>query len=333
MRHPFDTREMRAALLQDIDEAWRGGSWRERMIYLNPQRIRALAHDAGVSEHALRVLLAGRVESSPTAARAVSLLEDQVRNASTDQLLDYAGFVLEHGVLFRANPSPSNAVPLTVVPLTVKAASRWVGAVHSHLSEPRGALFAAGVESDDRLLCAGLVGRPSARLLDDGQTAEITRVACDTTPNAASMLLGALRAGALALGYRRVVSYTLLGESGTSYRAAGFVPTSVSDGGDWGRPSRARTSAAQGGRKVRWEAGPSAAPKSPEVAEVVRQYAGNVSLAERALPPPPTWRRGAAGYSASTAPKRREARASSASTPQRRGARAATAAPRQAKLF
>lgn len=80
-----------------------------------------------------------------------------------------------------------------------------------------------------------------ARLLDDGQTLEIIRVCTDGTPQACSMLYGALCRAGKALGYTRAVTYTLGTEPGTSLRAAGFVKSSNTNGGrDWARAARPR---------------------------------------------------------------------------------------------
>jgi len=113
-------------------------------------------------------------------------------------------------------------VTLRVVPLTYKAACRFVEAHHRHHHEPRGMKFAIGVEDDGRLCGVAIVGRPISRAFDDGFTAEVTRTCTDGTRNANSLLYGACRAVAKAMGYRRVVTYTEDGESGASLKAAAF---------------------------------------------------------------------------------------------------------------
>jgi hypothetical protein len=162
---------------------------------------------------------------------------------------------------------------LTVRPLTRDAAFAFVRAHHSHLPVPPASwLFGAGVFDGDRLCCVAIVGRPP-RLLQDGRTAEVTRVASDGTEHAASKAVAAVARAAIALGYTRLVSYTRLGEAGTSYRAAGWRVTATTRGGEWSRPSRARKPAAEPGVKVRWETGPNAAPASPEAEAMAREAA------------------------------------------------------------
>ena len=149
---------------------------------------------------------------------------------------------------------------LRVVPVTIGEARRFVEAHHSHHHAPVGGLFACGVALDGRLRCVALMGRPVARTLDaQGATAEVTRLASDGTRHAASMCLAAATRGALALGWRRVVSYTILGESGASYLAAGWHITGLCNGkgGTW--HTRSDRTVIQPGVKVRWETGPDAA--------------------------------------------------------------------------
>lgn len=117
---------------------------------------------------------------------------------------------------------------LRLRPCSQREARAWVGAVHRHNLPPRGALTqVAVVDEHDVWHGVGILGRPTGRGLQDGYTAEITRVATDGTRNACSMLYGALARVAAGLGYRRVVTYTLETEFGASLRAAGFVVDAV----------------------------------------------------------------------------------------------------------
>lgn len=148
---------------------------------------------------------------------------------------------------------------LVVRPIVRDDARAWVKRHHRHHPPFVSWLFGCAVFDGDRLCCVAAVERP-ARLLQDGVTCQVSRVASDRTPHAASKVIAAAARAALALGYRRVVSYTLTGEAGTCYRAAGWWPTAVTAGGEWSRPSRTRAAAAQPCPKVRWEFGPDAAP-------------------------------------------------------------------------
>jgi hypothetical protein len=93
----------------------------------------------------------------------------------------------------------------------------------------------------DVLVGVAVVGRPVARMLDDGQTLEVTRVATDGSPNCCSMLYAAAWQATKALGYRRLITYTQTGESGASLRAAGWrVVAARPPRPGWSRPSRPR---------------------------------------------------------------------------------------------
>ena len=104
---------------------------------------------------------------------------------------------------------------LELVPMTRDEASAFVDQHHRHHGRPAGYRFAVGVARDELVVGVAIVGRPSARLLDDGWTAEVTRVCVlDNVPNGCSKLYGACWRAARALGYRRLVTYTLPVEGG-----------------------------------------------------------------------------------------------------------------------
>ena len=106
---------------------------------------------------------------------------------------------------------------------------------------PNGHKFSIACYDGERLCGVAMVGRPIARLLDDGMTVEITRNCTDGTYNACSMLYGACVKAAKALGYKRIVTYTLESEPGTSLKASGWIRTAEGvGGGTWNCKSRHR---------------------------------------------------------------------------------------------
>lgn len=173
-------------------------------------------------------------------------------------------------------------LPLRLVPLTVTDARVVVQRLHSHHEAPVGGLAAVGVEElaeEPRLVCAAVLSRPVARGL--AGAAEVTRVASDRTPHAASKAVGAITRAALALGYRRLVSYTLLGEAGTCLRAAGWRPVARVRGREWDCAARPRAAASQPVDKIRWEYGPDAAAPEADIEEHLRAHVGRVDLRAR----------------------------------------------------
>ena len=98
-----------------------------------------------------------------------------------------------------------------------------------------------------------MAGRPVARRLDDGCTLEINRCTTDGTKNAASMLYGAAWRAAKALGYKRLITYVLASESGTTLNASGWTKLYESKGGDWSCESRPRVNKHPMEPKRLWE--------------------------------------------------------------------------------
>lgn len=144
---------------------------------------------------------------------------------------------------------------LSVSPISLNAARSWIMCCHRHLRRPiTGWLFGVEILRHGQRIGVACAGRPAARMLQDGVTCEITRVAViEGERDACSFAYGALRRAARELGYRRVVTYTLAEEPGTSLRAAGFVDCGIAGGGQADRPSRRRKPVEQSGPKRRWE--------------------------------------------------------------------------------
>lgn len=147
---------------------------------------------------------------------------------------------------------------LHIVPCSITDARAYVTAHHRHHPAPLSGRFALGVAVDgaDVLCGVAIVGRPVSRMLDDGWTLEVTRVATDGTPNACSILYAAAWRAARAIGYRRLVTYTLASEPGTSLRAAGWREVGKTSGGSWSRDLRPRIDRHPLEAKTRWEAAP-----------------------------------------------------------------------------
>lgn len=134
-------------------------------------------------------------------------------------------------------------------------AQDFVSLHHRHHTPPVGHLFSIGAFLGEELVGVAIVGRPVARRRDDGLTAEITRLCVrEGVRNAASFLLGKSAKAALALGFRRIGTYTLARESGISLRAAGWVVMGETKGGSWSVPSRHRKDKHPLEPKLLWEA-------------------------------------------------------------------------------
>jgi len=143
---------------------------------------------------------------------------------------------------------------LVLQPIDFDEACEFVRLHHSHHAPPQGWKFGVAVSSGDKVVGVVIVGRPIARYLDNGWTLEVTRCCTDGTPHVASMLYAAAWRAARAMGYKRLITYTLASEAGTSLIAAGWKNIGEAGGGRWSRIDRPRVDAHPTGMKTLWEA-------------------------------------------------------------------------------
>jgi len=132
---------------------------------------------------------------------------------------------------------------LELQPITLKEAQAFVNQHHRHNVAPVGHKFSIGLNDGEKLIGVCIVGRPVARMLDDGWTAEVLRVCVlDGYKNACSKLYAAAWRAAKAMGYKRLITYTLISEPGTSLKAAGWtiVEKVRARPKGWDTPSRPR---------------------------------------------------------------------------------------------
>ena len=120
---------------------------------------------------------------------------------------------------------------LTICPTSLRQANAVVYCWHTHNRPVTGWKFGASVWDDLTMIGVCIVGRPVSRVLDDGESLEITRLAMmhNAPKNAASMLIGSCTKAAKSMGIKKVYSYTLSDELGACYSACGFYPEHVSD--------------------------------------------------------------------------------------------------------
>lgn len=148
---------------------------------------------------------------------------------------------------------------LIIVPLDLDEANELVRKWHRHHQPVVGHKFSLGLVlalpiGEPGLIGVAIVGRPVARRLDDGMTLEVYRVAVpEGIKNACSRLYGACRKATFALGYKRLVTYTLPTETGASLRAAGYRCIGEAGGGSWSRENRPRVDKHPTQAKLRWE--------------------------------------------------------------------------------
>ena len=156
---------------------------------------------------------------------------------------------------FRMTGASTEGGKLRHEAVTLDEANAFVRRLHRHHRPVIGHKFSIGAFVGPRLCGVVIVGRPVARMRDDGATLEVTRLCTDGTRNACSLLYGKAARAAFAIGYRRIGTYTLPSEGGASLRACGWKLIGERGGGEWTRPSRAReTMRHPTGQKLLWEA-------------------------------------------------------------------------------
>jgi hypothetical protein len=142
---------------------------------------------------------------------------------------------------------------LLVAPCTNEAAKAYVDTFHRHHGSSVQARFSvAAVDETGLVRAVAMVGRPVARLLDDGWTLEVNRLASDGCPNACSLLYSAARRTAKEMGYRKLITYIREDEPGTSLRAAGWKFEEVIRARSWNMPGRPREDKTEIVRRGRW---------------------------------------------------------------------------------
>ena len=142
---------------------------------------------------------------------------------------------------------------LSLVPVSLKEANAFVAAHHRHHKPVTGHKFSIGCECDGQLVGVVIAGRPVSRYLDKGLTLEVTRLCTIGEKNACSMLYAAAARAARAMGYRKIITYTLDTEDGTSIRAAGWTCAGLAGGKRWGGQRRPPVDLYPAQMKLRYE--------------------------------------------------------------------------------
>lgn len=122
---------------------------------------------------------------------------------------------------------------MRVIPLTLKQANELIVRWHRHHKPVVGHRFSLGLLDGDELKGAAIVGRPVSREIPQYEVAEVTRLVTDGTKNACSLLYGACARVAKEMGFRKIQTYILASEPGTSLKASGWKMEAETDGGNW----------------------------------------------------------------------------------------------------
>lgn len=143
---------------------------------------------------------------------------------------------------------------LKIIPIHFAEACEFIKQHHRHHKPPQGHKFSIAVSDGENIIGVAVVGRPVSRRLDDGYTAEVTRLCSNGTKNVCSMLYAACWRAAKAMGYLQLITYILDSEEGTSLKAAGWHCIGKAGGKSWNVPSRPRVDKSPQQLKIKYHA-------------------------------------------------------------------------------
>ena len=127
------------------------------------------------------------------------------------------------------------------IPLTLTEANKFIEKYHRHHKSVPRDKFRVGCEIGGKLVGVATVGQPVARVLCDGFTLEVTRLCTDGTKGVCSFLYSRCARIAKEMGYKKIITYILESESGTSLKASGWrCEAKKCGGGSWNRKKRPR---------------------------------------------------------------------------------------------
>lgn len=128
-----------------------------------------------------------------------------------------------------------------IIPLSLKEANQFIIKHHRHHWKVQGHKFSIGLKEGDKLIGVAICGRPVSRHLDDGYTLEVLRVCVlEGYKNACSQLYSACARIAKEMGYKKIITYILKSEPGTSLKAAGWQKEDEVKGKSWDCQARHR---------------------------------------------------------------------------------------------
>lgn len=124
---------------------------------------------------------------------------------------------------------------LIVKPISLKNANAFVIEKHRHHDKVQGHKFSLSVWDGERLCGVAIVGHPQSRMIDNENTLEVLRLCTDGTHNACSILYARCARVGRDMGYKKIITYILESECGTSLKASGWHCEEKECGGfQWG---------------------------------------------------------------------------------------------------
>lgn len=142
---------------------------------------------------------------------------------------------------------------LEVRPIELATVKEYIIKYHRHHKPPASHRFSISIWLDDELVGVAVCGRPVARMTNQLEVLEVTRVCTNGVPNGCSKLLGTAASIARTMGYKRIQTFTLDYESGASLRAIGWAHSASLNYGSWSTPGRERSDSEHTNTaKIKW---------------------------------------------------------------------------------
>ena len=111
---------------------------------------------------------------------------------------------------------------LEIRPISIKHANDYIEQFHRHHGQKVGCRFAIACYDGETLVGVAIYANPVARNSDDGLTIEVSRLCTDGTKNACSKLYSACARISKEMGFKRIQTFILDSEPGTSLKASGW---------------------------------------------------------------------------------------------------------------
>ena len=106
--------------------------------------------------------------------------------------------------------------------IELSVANEYVKRYHRHNDKVVGHKFSIGAYYKDVLSGVAICGRPVSRRFDNGEVLEISRLCTIGIKNTCSKLCSYVVKYAKLKGYKKIITYTLMSENGSSLKASNF---------------------------------------------------------------------------------------------------------------
>ena len=130
---------------------------------------------------------------------------------------------------------------LVAEPIELKQAQAFINQLHRHHAAAVRDKFRIAAMKGGHIVGIAQVGRPISRELCDGYTLEVLRLCTNGEKDVCSFLYSRCARIAKEMGYRKIITYILETEPGTSLKASGWVCENDHCGGaTWENSTRAK---------------------------------------------------------------------------------------------